>query len=542
MADTMLENGTLSALVQDGGLRAVTFAGVELLRGLTYPVRNPDWGTHLIRTTAETTTAQGYRHDFTETDGLFTGTFTATLDTPNRLTATVTLTFTRAARVNRAGFTLLHPILGTAGEPLRLHHPDGGETLTTFPALISPAQPARNIAGLSHSVAGIGVTLTLTGDTFEMEDQRNWSDASFKTYCRPLALPFPYPVAAGETLTQTVILDITPAPATGTAPARPAETTVPLPQVLLAHEHALSPSAGIGTLPLPLQYRLTPETPDEDLQAAARHGVTALEIIFDSLPDLHALIARARMAGLTPARVSALPSPFLKSHQPDGQWPTGAQPADAPPVLRTAFPQALIGGGSLTNFTELNRHRPDPATVDFVTFGNTAIVHAADDTSVWQTLQALPDIFATAHAIAAGRPLHLGLLSIGMRCNPYGDKTAPNPHRLRLPMAMEDPRQSTGFAAAYAVAALARAARARVASLALAMTAGPLGPHGPLADILRTAHAMAGQPARITDAAGLIRIETPTAALYANCTPHTAPPPRAGLPPLPGESAQVWQG
>ena len=33
-----------------------------------------------------------------------------------------------------------------------------------------------------------------------MEDQRNWSDASFKTYSRPLALPFPYPVAAGEVL------------------------------------------------------------------------------------------------------------------------------------------------------------------------------------------------------------------------------------------------------------------------------------------------------------------------------------------------------
>ena len=31
-----------------------------------------------------------------------------------------------------------------------------------------------------------------------MEDQRNWTDASFKTYSRPLALPFPYSVAAGE--------------------------------------------------------------------------------------------------------------------------------------------------------------------------------------------------------------------------------------------------------------------------------------------------------------------------------------------------------
>jgi hypothetical protein len=541
MADLTLKNGPLSATVQDGGLRAVTFGGVEVLRGLTYPVRNPDWGTHLTRTTGEELTPESYRHSFTETDGLFTGTFTATLHSPHRLTATLTLTFPRAARVNRAGFTLLHPILGTAGEPLRLTHPDGTETLTTFPALISPAQPARNIAALSHSLNGIGVTLTLTGDVFEMEDQRNWSDASFKTYCRPLALPFPYAVAAGETITQTVTLDLTPATAGTPATQTGTEATAPLPQILLAHEHGLSATTALGTLPLPLQYRLTPETPDSDLAAAARHGVTALEIVFDTLPDLGTQIARAHAAGLTPARVAALPRTFLKSHQPDGQWPSGAQPADALPLLRAAFPQALVGGGSLTNFTELNRHRPDPATVDFVTFGNTAIVHAADDISVWQSLEALPDIFATAHAIAAGRPLHLGLLSIGMRSNPYGDKVAPNPDRRRLPMAMDDPRQTTGFAAAYAVAALARAARARVASLALAMTAGPLGPQGPLAAILPTANAMASQPATITEEAGLIRIETPTAALYANLTRAPAPPPRPGLPPLGPESAQAWQ-
>lgn len=540
MADRLLQNGALTATVQDGGLRAVTFAGVELLRGLTYPVRNPDWGTHLTRTLAETADAQTYRHDFAETDGLFTGSFTARLDSPTRLTARLTLTFTRDAQVNRAGFTLLHPIRGTAGEPLRLHHPDGSTTETTFPALISPAQPARNIAGLTHAVAGVTLSLTLTGEVFEMEDQRNWSDASFKTYCRPLTLPFPYAVAAGETVTQTVTLDITPAPASAaaTTPTDPARVT--LPQILLAHEDGLSPTTGIGALPLPLQYRLTPETPDSDLHAAARHGVTALEIIFDDLASLHTQIARAQAAGLQPARIAALPRPFLKSHQPDGTWPKGAQPADAIAPLRAAFPQSLTGGGSLTNFTELNRCRPDPATVDFITFGNTAIVHAADDQSVWQTLEALPDIFATAHAIAAGKPLHLGLLSIGMRTNPYGDKVAPNPRHLRLPMAMDDPRQTTGFAAAYAVAALARAALAHASSLALAMTAGPLGPQGPLAAILHTAHRMAGQPATITEESGLIRIETATAALYANTTRDPAPPPRPGLPPLAPESAQSW--
>ena len=45
-----------------------------------------------------------------------------------------------------------------------------------------------------------------------MEDHRNWTDASFKTYVRPLALPWPYTLRAGEAVTQsvTVVLRGTP--------------------------------------------------------------------------------------------------------------------------------------------------------------------------------------------------------------------------------------------------------------------------------------------------------------------------------------------
>jgi hypothetical protein len=237
--------------------------------------------------------------------------------------------------------------------------------------------------------------------------------------------------------------------------------------------------------------------------------------------------------------VAALPAGYLQSHQPEGPWPAGAAPGDAIAPLRAGFPTAAVGGGSLTNFTELNRCRPDPAAIDFVTFGNTAIVHAADDLSVWQTLEALPDIFATASDIAAGKPLHLGLLSIGMRSNPYGAAVAPNPDRLRLPMAMEDPRQDTGFAAAYAVAVLARAAAAGVGSLALAMPDGPLGARGELAAVIRAASSLAGRDVRITEAGGVVTIVAGAAVIAANCTAEPVPSPVAGAAPLPPESATV---
>ncbi len=538
-SDSVLRNGPIVVQVHDGGLGAVSCAGVEVLRGLTLPVRNVDWGTHQTRTLSENSTATSHSREFACVAGSFAGRFDVTL-TAGRLVAEVAISFPLATRINRAGFTLLHPIRGVAGQPLTLRHPGGATSETRFPALISPAQPARNIAGMAHVVRGVAVDIAMEGDIFEMEDQRNWSDASFKTYCRPLALPYPYAVEAGEVIRQRITLTLKPGQGIGDRTEASVPVTARMPQVMLAHEAGLSSVAALGSFPgLPVQLRLDAQTPDVDLAGcAARSGLT-LEIVFADMSDLERQLARAKGAGLSPQRLAALPRAFLKSYQPDAVWPAGAQPADAIPFLRAAFPQAATGGGSLTNFTELNRCRPDPAAVDFFTFGNTAIVHAADDLSVWQTLEALPDMFASAQAIAAGKPLHLGLLSIGMRSNPYGNRTAPNPDRLRLPMAMEDPRQTTGFAAAYAVAVLAAAARAGVESVALAMPDGPLGATGALADVIRAADVLAGRVVRVTDSDGLVRITGDEVELAANCS--GGPVPLPGRPDLPAATAAILQ-
>lgn len=534
-----LQVDRLSAEVRDGALGAVTCRGVEVLRALTYPVRNPDWGTHLTLTEAEESSGSTYLRRFADVDGAFRGEFRVAL-TAERVEAEVVFTFLRAARVNRAGFTLLHPIRGVGGSALTIRHPDGRKTETTFPARVSPGQPARDIAGMTHALGGVRVEIDLQGDVFEMEDQRNWSDASFKTYCRPLSLPFPFDVAKGETIRQRVVLTLQsdgtgPGPEGGAGPV-----TARMPQVMLAHEAGLSDPAALAAFPtVPVQLRLSAETPDDDLHVLAGRAGTALEIVFDDLPQLGALVARAQTAGIDPVRVMALPKSYLRSYQPEGPWPEGAGPSDAIGPLRTWFPQALIGGGSLTNFTELNRCRPDPASVDFVTFGNTAIVHAADDLSVWQTLEALPDIFATAREIAGGKSLHLGLLSIGMRSNPYGAAVAENPARLKLPMAMQDPRQETGFAAAYAVGVLARAAAAGVESLALAMVGGPLGASGQLAEVIRSAAALAGRELRITETAGVIVIAADDRTLVANLNPDAVAAPAPGVAALGPERATV---
>jgi hypothetical protein len=51
---------------------------------------------------------------------------------------------------------------------------------------------------------GAWVDLGFTGGTWEMEDQRNWLDASFKTYFRPLSLPYPYEISGEFSQSVTV--------------------------------------------------------------------------------------------------------------------------------------------------------------------------------------------------------------------------------------------------------------------------------------------------------------------------------------------------
>src|SRR6202020_2755261 len=99
-----------------------------------------------------------------------------------------------------------HPA-GLAGHSLKVVHVDGREAETISPARISPSQPVFDIRALTHEAApGLWATCQMEGDAFEMEDQRNWTDASYKTYVRPLALPWGYTLAEGSRHEQSVHL------------------------------------------------------------------------------------------------------------------------------------------------------------------------------------------------------------------------------------------------------------------------------------------------------------------------------------------------
>jgi D-apionolactonase len=552
MAARSVRIGPVSLVLADGDPRTLRFGDTEVLRRVSYPVRDENWGTFANTTLQDTlNTADAtatYDRSFNAADGSFSGSFRFDVTTtPNSadIIAMVEITANQMLPVNRAGFTLLHPLNGVVGTPMTIHHPVGPTEQSQFPQTISPDVVAREIAGLDHTIGPVTVKITFEGDVFEMEDQRNWSDASFKTYCRPLAAPKPFVLQPGAVLRQQVRVQLASQPS---APARAPQqrpTTGTMPQVALAHVPGLSQASSIAHFPgIPILARITEQTPDADLAALADIPNLTLECVIGDLAGLADLAQRALHAGLRPTHVVALPRPYLASHQPQGPWPTGPAPADLVAPLRGYFPGAVIGGGSLANFTECNRC-PPPPDVDYVTFGNTAIVHAADDASVIETLEALPHIFRSARTIARRKPLRLGLISIGMRSNPYGAEVADNPTNIRMPMARQDPRQATGFAAAYGVGILAAASRDGVESLALAMPDGPLGAWAnggptPLGQIILAAAQLAGQPVTIHQGDGTIGITGATLGLAANLTDHPMDIPGAGT--VPSNCAMITAG
>ena len=120
---------------------------------------------------------------------------------------------------NRIGFCVLHPIHECAGAACQIEHVDGTIETTRFPhyiapqalvdGIIHPVYPFADLRAMAHEVQpGVWADVRFEGESFEMEDQRNWTDASFKTYGTPLRLPFPAEVASGTRITQSVTLTL----------------------------------------------------------------------------------------------------------------------------------------------------------------------------------------------------------------------------------------------------------------------------------------------------------------------------------------------
>jgi len=340
----------------------------------------------------------------------------------------------------------------------------------------------------------------MQGDAFEMEDHRNWTDASFKTYVRPLSRPWPYTLPADEAIEQSVSLHFS-GPVPGHASSAKA---APLQVRVGSALDTVIPLIGLGVpaeevenalSKLPLMKKLVPKFLVCFFDPRQNHGEALLrqyaqlgrelkaevmlEVVVqsqDSFADeLMQVAALAKAAGLNPDMVCVCPVGHLKSVLPGGTYPPAPELQALYEAARQAFPTAQLGGGMFSFFTELNRKRPPCEALDFITNSTSPIVHAADDRSVMETLEALPWQIATAKHFSDAKPHHVGPSGIGARDNPHGARYSDNPDNNRVCLAKMDPRQRGLFSAAWTLGYVSTLVHAGVARISMAAPTGPLG-------------------------------------------------------------------
>ena len=210
-----LRAGPLSLIFTNGEIRHVALGDHEIVRRIYVAVRVQHWVTipPRIATVLVDVKDDTFRLTFEavhkEAEAHFRWQGTITGDEHGSITFTMDGAARSTFLRNRIGICVLHPIDGYAGRPCTVEKVNGVRQDGALPLMIAPHQPFVAMRGFSREVMpDVEANLSYSGDTFEMEDQRNWTDASFKTYSTTSALPIPVEVRNGTRISQSVTLSI----------------------------------------------------------------------------------------------------------------------------------------------------------------------------------------------------------------------------------------------------------------------------------------------------------------------------------------------
>lgn len=457
----------------EGQLRWLRYGQREVLRGIYVAVRDRDWGTASPRIEELVIDRRDDAFEVRflavcqrdDIDFRWRGTIAGSPDSEVRclFEGEAQLSFER----NRIGLCVLHPIRECAGQPCRITHPDGSEEMSTFPDLIAADQPFLQVAVMRHSVApGIEADVRFQGEVFETEDQRNWTDASFKTYGTPLELPFPVRVERGDKVVQEVVVRLLGAASRveNTSPDEHVLTTgaaLTLPRLGVVHGGArlrldditATRLATLRPAHLRVELRIDSSTILDDLNAAAYDAArlgAALQValILDGEPD---------------ARVDRVFEMAARSSTPVADWhvlPRGEQasPDDWVRRVRAKLAEhgltARVGGGTNAHFAEVNRERMAPGVVDVLSFAANPQVHAFDDATLVENLVGQAETVRSAKAFAGDAAIHVGPITLRSRVAHGNVAASPS----ELPPDA-DPRQLSAFLAAWTLGSIVALAR-----------------------------------------------------------------------------------
>lgn len=475
-----LRAGPLSMVFepQTAFLRYVRLEDREILRGVYCTVRTEGWKTvapriHHLRADIE---ERRFRlrfvaeHQDGPADFRWTGEVTG--DEQGRVVYRMKGEAHSSFLRNRIGLCILHPIRECAGQPCRIEKSGGAIVDTRFPGLIAPHQPFLDMRAISYEVRpGLRAEIRFEGDIFETEDQRNWADASFKTYSTPLALPFPVRLNPGDRVTQSVKLQLS-----GDAPeggetrdgdvvlleVRGPEEAVKLPPLglqLTDTDTRLTAAQRLRLAALcPAHFRIGLELSSagyvEYLRRAAEFAMdtgASLELaafVTDAFDE--ELQAFARELAMVKPPVARC----LVFHQHAAVTP------DACVVLAKRLLPVPVGGGTNSDFVELNRARPGQVG-DIVSYSVCPQVHQFDDATLVENLAGLRDTVRTARSFIG--PAAVAISPVALHARTGGSRSPSDPH------------QSTLFGACWTLGALQSLAESGADSLTFYEVSGPRG-------------------------------------------------------------------
>jgi D-apionolactonase len=486
---TFLKAGELDLVYEGGFLRYMKLGGHEVLRMINYAVRDHNWETIPLFILNEKMDLRNnsfsiqYQSEARKGDIHFLWNCSIEGKADSTITFTIRGEAKTAFKRNRIGFTVLHPVKECVGKETLITHDEGDREKRIFPEMISPHQPFINIRAMEWPLPNGKAVIEFSGDVFETEDQRNWTDDSFKTYCTPLSLPFPVTVNIGDVVEQRITLSIKDGTSQRSATDDKKILTVDQNAVDLA-KLGIGCSSGVDKLS-DQEIDLLKSVPFDHYQADVKLYEDWHEKLVRAIDESKSLgfpLELSLFFENVDEELTKL-QPFVQQYRPDvktinifNKFPHSTQNETIRkvlPALKTMFPAAKIGGGTNAFFTELNRDRPPMELLDFVVYSTNPQVHAFDNDSLVETVNALPYTVKTAKSFSNGKPVHVSPITLKMRWNPNAtgeSKVAPG----QLPPDV-DVRQMSLFGASWTLGVLSNLISSGVGTLTFFEAIGTKG-------------------------------------------------------------------
>jgi D-apionolactonase len=422
----LLKAGDISCYYEAGNLRYIRCGDTELVRMIYGAVRDENWDTLPMVITNESVqnTADGFSISYQANYRFGAIDYKATMQIEgykNTLRFSMEGEALSSFKKNRIGLCVLHP-LSCIGLKVKIIQPGGGIVESTFPRLISPHQPFTEISSMEWTTThGVPAVLKFEGEVFETEDQRNWTDASFKTYSTPLKFPIPALVKAGDKVAHTITLSVEqPNQDRPAAQVVHREEKVRFPAIGYCRREGavrLSESQAKRLRMIPFNHirvvirlyknnwmdELSAAVEEAEMMKATLHLVAHVDEryqqqtqkLVQALPPIQSFIASLLLLrkgeAVTPA---AVPDHFYA-------------------VIKKSLTSILVGYGTDGHFADLNRNRPHGVDYDFLAFSLHPQAHATDSRTILENLESQRYNLETLQSFADGRPLHVSPITFG---------------------------------------------------------------------------------------------------------------------------------